>query len=460
VTDPEQNADPSDGSQPSTPAEPTKPLEPTTPAEPTTPETLTANFEAEPPAAVETDRYGASGDTAPLPARSDTWSAAPAWSTRRTLPPEPAEAPQARRPRLLGFVAIALAAGIVSGTLSGLAVVNMVGTGNTPTTQPPVGENVSQVTLDESSAVINAVDSVGPAVVTIEATLSTGGSGTGSGFIFDPDGWILTNKHVAGDATSLQVRLADSRVFDATLIGTDTLTDLAIIKIDASDLPTAPIGSSAALEVGQLAIAIGNPLAQYSDTVTTGVVSGLGRQITAGNGTSSEDLSHLIQTDAAINPGNSGGPLVNSVGQVIGINTAVNTSAQGIGFAIPIDFAKPIMALALNGEELARPWVGVRYQMIDKQLAADNNLPVDEGALIAAGSDGSAAVIPSSPADEAGLQVGDIITELAGRKVDADHDLATLLLPYRPGDVVTLTVLRNGEELAIDVTLGTLPAQV
>ncbi len=135
-----------------------------------------ADFEAEPPAAVETDRYGASGDSAPIPP-SDTWSSAPAWSTRRSLPPEPAEAAQPRRPRLLGFVAIALAAGIVSGTLSGLAVVNLVGTGTTPTTQPPAGENVSQVTLDESSAVINAVDSVGPAVVTIEATLSTGGVG-------------------------------------------------------------------------------------------------------------------------------------------------------------------------------------------------------------------------------------------------------------------------------------------
>lgn len=358
---------------------------------------------------------------------------------------------------MLGFVAIALAAGIVAGTLSGLAVVNLMGTGTTPTTQPPAGENVSQVTLDESSAVINAVDSVGPAVVTIEATLSTGATGTGSGFIFDPDGWILTNKHVAGDATSLSVRLADSRVFDATLIGTDTLTDLAIIKIDASGLPTAPIGSSAALEVGQLAIAIGNPLAEYSDTVTTGVVSGLGRQITAGNGTSSEDLSHLIQTDAAINPGNSGGPLVNSVGQVIGINTAVNTSAQGIGFAIPIDFAKPIMALALNGEELSRPWVGVYYKMIDKQMAADLNLTVEEGALIDQGPNGAPAVFPGSPADEAGLQQGDIITQLGGRTVDENHDLATLLLPYRPGDVVTMNVLRNGDPLSIDVTLGTLP---
>ena len=416
-------------------------------------------FESDSPHAVESDRYGASEDTAPIPARSDSWSSAPAWSTRRSLPTEPPEPPPARRPRLAGFVAIALAAGLVSGSLSGLAVVNLVGIEQPGTTTLPPGENVSQVTLEETSAVINAVASVAPAVVTIVAGQATGGSGTGSGFIFDPDGWILTNRHVAAGAESLTVTLADSRIFEATLIGTDTLTDLAIIKIDASDLPTAPIGASAALEVGQLAIAIGYPLGEYRDTVTTGVVSGLGRQIRASDGTSSEDLNHLIQTDAAINPGNSGGPLVNSVGQVIGINTAVATSAQGIGFAIPIDFAKPIMALALGGEELARPWVGVYYTMITLQIAAELDLSVEEGALIDTGPNGAPAVFAGSPGEAAGLQAGDIIIALGGRRVEEGHDLATLLLPYRPGDVVALTVLRGGEELEIEVTLGTLPAE-
>lgn len=416
-------------------------------------------FESDSPHAVESDRYGSSEDTAPIPARSDSWSSAPAWSTRRHLPAEPPEAPPARRPRLVGFVAIALAAGLVSGSLSGLAVANLMGGDEPGTTTLPTGENVSQVTLDETSAVINAVASVAPSVVTITATQATGGTGAGSGFIFDPDGWILTNRHVASGAQTLTVTLADSRVFDATLIGVDTLTDLAIIKIDATDLPTAPIGASSALEVGQLAIAIGYPLGEYRDTVTTGVVSGLGRQIRASDGTTSEDLNHLIQTDAAINPGNSGGPLVNSVGQVIGINTAVASSAQGIGFAIPIDFAKPIMALALSGQELARPWVGVYYTMITKQVAADLDLPVEEGALVDLGPNGAPAVFPGSPADAAGLQAGDIITALGGRRVEESHDLATLLLPYRPGDVVTLTVLRGGDELDIDVTLGILPSE-
>ena len=415
-------------------------------------------FEVEPPSAVETDRYGASEPTAPIPPRSDNWSSAPAWSTRRSLPAEPPEAPPARRPRMLSFVAVALAAGVVAGSLSGLAVVNLMGVVQPPATEVPPGDTVSAVTLDESSAVIESVASVAPAVVTINVTLATGGSGSGSGFIFDPDGWILTNRHVAGDAATLVVTLADSRRFDATLVGVDTLTDLAIIKIDATDLPTAPIGSSAALEIGQLTIAIGNPLGDYADTVTTGVVSGLGRAIQAGDGSSLENISHLIQTDAAINPGNSGGPLVNSLGQVIGINTAIATSAEGIGFAIPIDFAKPIMALALDGEEIARPWVGVYYTMIDQQLATDRDLSVDEGALIDEGPNGAPGVFAGSPADAAGLQQGDIITAIDGRPVDSAHDLVVLLLPHRAGDVVDATVVRGGEELQIAITLGTLPA--
>jgi 2-alkenal reductase len=415
-------------------------------------------FEVEPPSAVETDRYGASDPTAPIPARSDSWSSAPAWSTRRSLPAEPPEAPPARRPRLLGFIAVAMAAGIVAGSLSGLAVVNLVGL-RAPEASPaaPPGDTVNEITLDESSAIIDAVATVAPAVVTIDVELATGGSGSGSGFIFDPDGWILTNRHVAGDAASMLVTLADSREFAGELVGTDTLTDLAIVKIDGSDLPTAPIGSSAVLEIGQLAIAIGNPLGDFEDTVTTGVVSGLGRAIQAGDGTSFDNLFHLIQTDAAINPGNSGGPLVNSLGQVIGINTAVSTNAQGIGFAIPIDFAKPIMALVLNGDEIARPYIGVCYTMLNRQIATDLGLSVEEGAIIQGGGGCEAPVIPGSPADAAGLQENDVITAVGGRAVDTGHDLVILLLPHRPGEVVALTINRGGEELEIEVTLGTLP---
>jgi 2-alkenal reductase len=350
-----------------------------------------------------------------------------------------------------------MAAGILSGGVTALAVVNLAAP---PLTNEPggAGNTVADITIDESSAIINAVDKVAPAVVTVHASGGLGGvSGTGSGFIFDPDGWILTNKHVVEDMTTLVVELYDGRTFPAEVVGIDTLTDLAIIHIEASGLGSAPIGSSDALEVGQLAIAIGNPLGTYRDTVTTGVISGLGRQIQAGGITSSEQLNHLIQTDAAINPGNSGGPLVNSAGQVIGINTAVASSAQGIGFAIPIDVAKPIMALALNGKPIARPWVGVYYTMIDRGLAEERDLPVDEGALIASNTEGVPAVFVGSPAEDAGLLEGDIITAIDGRSVDLDHDVATLLLPHVPGDVVVMTINRDGENLDVEVTLGTLP---
>ena len=298
----------------------------------------------------------------------------------------------------------------------------------------PDANNVSDVRIEESSAVIEAVNKVTPAVVTIRASGGLLGSanGTGSGFIYDADGWIVTNRHVVADASELVVVLNDGRQFPGEVYGIDTLTDLAIVKIDATGLPVAPIGSSADLKPGQLAIAIGNPLG-YENTVTTGVVSGLGRQIQASDAqqTSSEQLNNLIQTDAAINPGNSGGPLVNSAGQVIGVNTAVNADAQGVGFSIPIDVAKPIMQQALDGQELVRPWIGVYYQPIDPALAEAQDLPVEYGALIGTADGSGQAVFPGSPAEAAGLQAGDIIVAIDGEQLAADSDLSTLILPHR-----------------------------
>jgi serine protease Do len=321
---------------------------------------------------------------------------------------------------------------------------------------------VSDVRIDESSAVIDAVSKVTPAVVTIQ---STGGgilgssSGTGSGFIYDSNGWILTNRHVVQDANEILVVLNDGRELPGEVYGIDTLTDLAIVKIDATDLPTAPIGTSAELEPGQLAIAIGNPLG-YENTVTTGVVSGLGRQIQASDAsqTSAETLRNLIQTDAAINPGNSGGPLVNSAGQVIGVNTAVSTTAQGLGFAIPIDVAKPIMQQAVDGEQLVRPWIGIYYVPIDPALAAEQDLPVDYGALIGTADGSGQAVFPGSPAEAAGLQAGDIVVGIDGTQIGPETDLSTLILPHAPGDTITLRVLRNNSVSEVQVTLGELPA--
>ncbi|HUF05824.1 MAG TPA: trypsin-like peptidase domain-containing protein [Candidatus Binatia bacterium] len=402
---------------------------------------------------VEVQHYG------PQPRRDPyhaTWQATPTWSSRPPPPP-------VRERRGLGalpIVTIAVVAGILSGGLSAVAVSNLMPDAPAqagPTVSSPGSNPVSDLRIDESSAVINAVDSVAPAVVTIQTIAIAGASGTGSGFIYHPSGFILTNKHVVENSSELIIVLDDGRRFPGTVYGVDTLTDLAIVRIDATGLPTAPIGVSAGLEPGQLAIAIGNPLG-YENTVTTGVVSGLGRQITASDAaqTSAETLNNLIQTDAAINPGNSGGPLVNSAGQVIGINTAVSTTAQGLGFAIPIDVAKPIMQQALDGRELARPWIGVYYMPITPALAEERDLPVDSGALIGSTS-GDRAIFPGSPAEAAGLQAGDVVVAIDGVQITVDTDLSMLIVPHEPGDTITLRVLRGSAVREVEVTLGELP---
>jgi serine protease Do len=274
--------------------------------------------------------------------------------------------------------------------------------------------------------------------------------GVGSGFVFDANGWILTNNHVVDGATNLTVQLADGRSFPAKVYGTDTLTDLAIVKIDATGLPTAPLGDSSTLRVGQLAIAVGDPLGEYPGTVTTGVVSGLGRSIND----ATINLDNLIQTDAAINPGNSGGPLIDESGAVIGVDTAIAGSAQGIGFAIPVNLAKPLMQQAMAGQQLSRPWLGVRYQPLDAGVATRNSLSVSSGAWITSGGNG-AAVEAGSPADKAGLKEGDIITAVNGTKIDTSHPLIELIASHAPGETITLSVRRGNADADIQVTLTT-----
>ncbi|HEX2222255.1 MAG TPA: trypsin-like peptidase domain-containing protein [Candidatus Limnocylindria bacterium] len=372
-----------------------------------------------------------------------------------------------RGPGLVPVIAVALVVGLLSGGLGAVAVNTLVPDQDLPAAgsnddQGDQGVPVNEVRIDESSAVIDAAEKVSPAVVTIQV-LGTGvfgaAGGVGSGLIYDEEGWILTNRHVIEGADRLTVVLADSRTYPGRVYGVDPLTDLAIVKIEASDLPVAPIGASADLRPGQLAIAIGNPLGEHQNSVTTGVISGLGRQIVAGDvtGTDAEQLRNLIQTDAAINQGNSGGPLLNSAGQVIGINTAVSEDAEGIGFAIPIDVAKPIMAQALRGEQLTRPWIGVYYRMVNPALADELGLPVDTGALVGNAAGDAPAIFPDSPAQHAGLQEGDIIVAVDGEPVDEDHDLSTLILPHEPGDTITLRVLRESSTREVRVTLATLP---
>jgi serine protease Do len=319
--------------------------------------------------------------------------------------------------------------------------------------------------------VVNAAANVSPAVVRIIVEgMSTdvfGGTiperGVGSGVIYDSSGWILTNRHVVltqdgSTATRMTVELKDGRELNGTVYGIDTLTDLAIVKVEATGLPTAPIGRSADIRVGQLAIAIGSPLGTFTSTVTTGIVSATGRTIDVDAGVR---LTNLIQTDAAINPGNSGGPLLDATGSVIGINTAVARDSTGIGFAIPIDIARPIMAQALAGEPLARPFVGIRYQAIDAKLKADEGLTVDEGALIGPATNAAGETLPAitegSPAEAAGLQDGDIITAIEDQVIDTEHPLDAVLTSFAPGQTIRITVLRGGDELHLSLTLGTRP---
>ncbi|TAL05558.1 MAG: trypsin-like serine protease [Chloroflexota bacterium] len=330
------------------------------------------------------------------------------------------------------------------------------------------------VAIDESSAVIDAAAKAGPAVVRIlvSGTVADplGGTipeqGIGSGVIFDANGWILTNRHVVTDASgstasSVTVELKDGHQYQGSVYGIDTLTDLAIVKIDAKGLATATIGVSADLQVGQLAIAIGSPLGTYSNSVTSGIVSATGRSVTVQSG---DRLNNLIQTDAAINPGNSGGPLLDAIGDVIGINTAVATGSNGIGFAIPIDIARPIMQQALAGQPLARPYIGIRYEPITPQVQARDKLSQDHGALVSRAPDGSgnsqAAVVAGGPADKAGVKEGDIIIGVGGKTIDTEHPLDLVLAGFSPGQKVDLQIIRGSTTISISVTLGTRPANL
>jgi S1-C subfamily serine protease len=338
----------------------------------------------------------------------------------------------------------------------------LVPTGPTGTT---VGANNQPVTVDESSATIDVAAAVSPAVVRIKiranVDTSTGiipETGVGSGVIYDSNGWILTNRHVVEGSSSLKVELNDGRVLDGTVYGIDTLTDLAIVKVAATGLPTASLGDSSALKVGQLVIAIGSPLGTYTNSVTSGIVSAKGRSLIADGNTS---LTNLIQTDAAINPGNSGGPLLDAGGHVVGINTAIAADSNGIGFAIPIDIARPIMDQAVAGVPLARPYMGVVYRALDVQYATENKLPVSVGAIVVPGGVPNAptpAVIPGSPAEAAGFREGDIIVKVDDQAIDGNHPLDATLSEFAPGDTISIQVLRDGASQTLTLTLATRPA--
>ena len=397
-----------------------------------------------------------------------------------TSDPPAATSDRRRGPVIGPLLAVALIAAVV--TSAGQFLILQAAGVFAPSATPAAitGQAVGQTTvqLNEESAVIGAAAAVSPAVVTITGrTTGDLGSvadpsadpndpftlpetGIGSGIIFDASGWILTNRHVVAGSDAVTVKLKDGRDFQGATYGIDTLTDLAIVKIEGADLPVAPLGDSTKLEIGQLAIAIGSPLGDFENSVTTGVVSATGRAITVNDEATGQPrrLRNLIQTDAAINPGNSGGALVDSLGQVIGVNTAVAGSAQGIGFAIPIEIAKPLLKQAIAGEPLSRPYIGIIYNSVTPQVQRQANLPIDYGAWVSAGAGGESGITAGSPAEKAGLKDDDIITAIEGQRIDVGHPLEDVLVRYRPGDTITLTVLRDGATVDLEVTLGTRPS--
>jgi len=323
------------------------------------------------------------------------------------------------------------------------------------------------VTADEES-IAAVAKTVSPSIVSILTSSqqvsryynqSYEQQNAGTGMIVSPDGYIMTNKHVIEGANKVTVVLPSGVTYEnVQVVGTDPLNDVAFLKIkDAKNLPAVELGESKTIRIGQTVVAIGNALGQYQNTVTSGIVSGTGRPIIASSdGTSTgetENLSDLIQTDASINPGNSGGPLLNLKGQVIGINTAVASDAQGIGFAIPISATKGMLEHLIQTGKVERAYLGVQYVSITAQVKEEYNLPVGKGDYVTATNGNS--VQPGGPAEKAGIKDKDIITAVNGAKVGEVASVASLISEYQPGDKVEITILRGGKEQTVSVTLGT-----
>lgn len=283
--------------------------------------------------------------------------------------------------------------------------------------------------------------------------------GGGSGFIVSEDGYIVTNKHVVDDEKAqYTVFLNDGSKHEAKVMAIDPLNDVAVLKIEKKDLPFLEFGDSESLKVGQSVIAIGNPLLEFENSVSVGVVSGLSRSIVAGTGFGkSEQLEGVIQTDAAINPGNSGGPLLNLKGKVIGMNVAV-ASGENIGFSLPASLVKQVVESVKENGRIIRPFLGVRYMPVTETLKESNKLSVDYGVLVVRGENPEdLAIIPGSPADKAGIVENDIILEIDGVKLDLEHSLARAVANKKVGDSLKLKILSKGKEKIVEVKLEELP---
>jgi len=328
-----------------------------------------------------------------------------------------------------------------------------------PTNNTNPQQTLTLNTTDIETSVTQSVQRVGPAVVTVVGTVPGqntffGPSGdqtvSGSGFFITDQGYILTNNHVVEGTKEVNIVLSDGTEQKATIVGTDLYSDIAVLKTDGKVPAVAKLGNSDVLKPGESVIAIGSPLGDFKNTVTVGVVSATGRSIDTGNGYQVEDL---IQTDAAINHGNSGGPLVDLAGEVIGINTLIvrNTGsgdvAEGLGFAIPVNTAQIVAQQIIQKGYFARPYMGISFQPINPDIAAQYNLPAQWGVYITKVAD-------NSPASKAGLQQGDIITKVGDVTLDETHSYVNTLFTYKPGDQISLEVVRSNKNIQVPITLG------
>jgi 2-alkenal reductase len=325
-------------------------------------------------------------------------------------------------------------------------------------TTVPASVTISNTEIE--TTITQAVEKVGPAVVTVTGTIpgqvtffgrAPDARSSGSGVIISEDGYIVTNNHVVEEASDLSVILSDGTELPAELISTDIFADLAVVKADGLMPAVATIGNSDNLKSGETVIAIGSPLGEFRNTVTVGVISATGRSLDTGKGYAMEDL---LQTDAAINQGNSGGPLVNLNGEVVGINTLIvrggnggTAIAEGLGFAIPSNTVQLIAERIITQGYFARPYLGVNYQAINPSIARRYNLSTEWGAYVTD-------VNSRGPAAQAGLKRGDIIVSIGEQGIDEQNSYINVLFEYQPGDQVTITALRNGQEMTFNVTLG------
>ncbi len=321
-----------------------------------------------------------------------------------------------------------------------------LGVGSPAQPQPPTAPQAQA----QPMSLADVVEQVAPAVVTVVNRGSSGG-GSGSGVVVSADGFIITNHHVVEGANQLAVIYADGSRAEAQLVGSDPLADIAVIRVSGAVPAVARIGDIQSMRPGDTVIAIGSPLGNFRNTVTAGIISALNRSV--------GQMEGLIQTDAAINSGNSGGPLLNIRGEVIGINTLVvrgdtfssAAPAEGLGFAVPTNVFQPVVNQLIATGSVRYPYMGISYLMLDGQIAAEQNLPVQQGALVTE-------VLPQTPAAAAGLRPNDIIVAANGVNFSRYNSLRLELIQYAPGDQITLTVLRDGRTFDLPITLGTRPA--